>query len=168
MASLICCQFDRSQIEAGDFSRFVSTWGLHKLPSGRALRGYLDRFSFRVHGYEDDQREVYEIPEVRGFFCSLNAVWPFWFFVCNLNAPDLQTITFCCLRRLRVLLRQKAPFCHVEYDPGELRRFVLPGFRGMNLLFERAGMTRAENQERSVRIIEYFHTDWRTQPLKSR
>jgi len=38
----------------------------------------------------------------------------------------------------------------------------------MNLLFERAGMGQAANRERSVRIIEYFQTDWRTQPPHSR
>lgn len=159
----IFCQFGRDEIEAGDFARFVSSWGLYKLPRGPALRSYFDRFLFRVQGY-DDPREPYEIPEVRTFLRSLNAAWPFWFFACNLRAPDLQTMTLCCLPRLRVLRREDAPFCHVEFDPGDLREFVLKGFRGMNFLFERAGMSEAENHQRSARIFEYFRTGWRRVP----
>jgi hypothetical protein len=96
---------------------------------------------------------------------ALNAAWPFWFFACNLRAPDLQTMTLCCLPRLRVLRRKDAPFCHVEFDPGDLREFVLKGFRGMNFLFERAGMSEAENHQRSARIFEYFQTGRGKVPL---
>ena len=102
---------------------------------------------------------------VESVLALLNAAWPFWFFACNLRAPDLQTMTLCCLPRLRVLRREDAPFCHVEFDPGDLREFVLKGFRGMNFLFERAGMSEAENHQRSARIFEYFQTDWRKVPL---
>ena len=165
---LIHCQFNRDEIEAGNYSRFVNSWGFQNLPQGAGLRSCLNRFAFRVRGYEDHPREIYEISEVRSFFRSLNQEWPFWFFVCNLSAPDLQTITLCCLPRLRILRRENAPFTHVEYDPGDLRGFVLKGFRGMNLLFDRAGMSKAENRQRSARIVEYFQTDWHTASSLSR
>lgn len=31
-----------------------------------------------VDGYDDDPREIYEIPEIRSFFSQLNDQWPYW------------------------------------------------------------------------------------------
>jgi len=160
----VVCIFGLQEIQAGDFSRFLKAWPFHELRQGVSSRSYLNQFIFRVLGFESEPRELYEIPEVRSFFRSLNEAWPFWFFVCDLRAPDLQIMTLCCLPKLSVLRRQSGALCHVEFDPGDLRAFVLNGFRGMNFLFERAGMSKTENFERSVRIIEYFQTDWRMEP----
>jgi hypothetical protein len=36
------------------------------------------RMAFMVEGYDDDARELYEIPEVCTFFRVLTAQWPYW------------------------------------------------------------------------------------------
>jgi hypothetical protein len=152
----ILYQFSREEIEACDFSRFIKTWPLHQLPRDVSLKECLNQFGFCVCGYESDPRELIETPEVREFFRQFNRVWPFWFFACDLGRRDLYIMTICCLPKLSVIRRRSAVVFQVDYDPNDLRKFVLDGFRGMNFLYARAGMGSSEISERSLRIIEYF------------
>ena len=156
----ILFQFSRPAIEAGDFSEFLETFGLEHLPTGPALRPFFNSFGFVADGFDEDPREIYEIPEVRAFYRSFRQAWPFWFFACDLEMPSLQAMTFCCLPTLRVVRREGAPTPRVDLDQRELANFVLDNFKGMNLLFQRAGMTERENRDRSQRVFEYCRRDW--------
>jgi hypothetical protein len=156
----ILFQFSRPAIEAGDFSGFLETFGLEHLPTGAALRPFFNSFAFMADGFDEDPREIYEIPEVRAFYWSFRQAWPFWFFACDLELPFLQAMTFCCLPSLRVVRREGAPIQRVHLDQGELADFVRDNFKGMNLLFQRAGMTERENRDRSQRVLEYYRRDW--------
>ena len=153
-------QFSRSAVEAGDFSHFLEMFGLDHLPKDQALRPLFNSFGFAVGGYDDDSRELYEIPEVRVFFQQFRRAWPYWFFVSDLDLPILQVMTFCCLPSLHAVKRDGAPLHRVAFDQGELAKFILSSFRGMNLLFARAGMTEEENRSRSQQIFDYYRRDW--------
>jgi hypothetical protein len=48
----------------------------------------------------------------------------------------------------------------VQYPSQELGEFLEPHFAGMNLLFERAGMTEVENRQRTQQILEFYQRDW--------
>lgn len=156
----ILCEFSRSAVEAGDFAAFLEHFALERLPHGPALRSYYSAFHFAVAGYDTDPRELYEIPAVRAFYQAFRTVWPFWFFACDLENPCLQAMTFCCLPSLQVRRRNGAASCHVQLQSQELGEFLLDNFRGLNLLFDRAGMTEDENRERSAQIVAYYRRDW--------
>ncbi len=156
----IFCEFSRSAVEAGDFAAFLEHFALERLPHGPALRSYYSAFHFAVAGYDTDPRELYEIPEVRAFYQAFRAAWPFWFFACDLENPCLQAMTFCCLPFLQVRRRSGAASCHVQLQRRELGEFLHDNFRGLNLLFDRAGMMEAENRERSAQIVAYYRRDW--------
>jgi len=104
----ILFQFSRLAIEAGDFGEFLETFGLEHLPTGPALRPFFNSFGFVADGFDEDRREIYEIPEIRAFYRSFRQAWPFWFFACDLELPSLQAMTFCCLPSLRVVRREGA------------------------------------------------------------
>jgi len=156
----ILFQFSRPAIEAGDFSGFLDAFGLERLPTGPALRPFFNSFAFMADGFDEDRREIYEIPQIRAFYRSFRQAWPFWFFACDLEMPSLQAMTFCCLPSLQVVRREGAPIQRVRLDQGELANFVRDNFSGMNLLFQRAGMTERENRERSQRVFKYYRRDW--------
>ena len=40
---------------------------------------YGGRMLLEFAGWDQDEREIYEIPECRAFFMALTAEWPFWF-----------------------------------------------------------------------------------------
>ena len=69
-------------------------------------------------------------------------------------------MTFCRLPSLRVVRREGAPIQRVHLDQGELADFVRDNFSGMDLLFQRAGMTERENRDRSQGVFEYYGRDW--------
>jgi len=48
-----------------------------------------------VDGYDNDPRELFEIPEVRRFIQSLHAQWNYWFFFANEIYATLPVVCFC-------------------------------------------------------------------------
>lgn len=53
---------------------------------------YRDNMLFSVGGYDDDPRELYEIPEVCVFFRTLTASWPYWVWFLNHQSGLLVTL----------------------------------------------------------------------------
>lgn len=43
------------------------------------VRQFADRMTFIFEGYDEDAREIYQIPECIKFFRELNVRWPYWF-----------------------------------------------------------------------------------------
>lgn len=157
---LIVCQFSRSAVEAGDLGRFLEHFALERLPHGPDLRRCFNRFGFVFDGYQHDERPLFEIPEVRAFVQSFRRAWPYWLFACHLALPDLQALTFCCLPSLQVRRHTASPVCEVQLPAEELHAFLCENVGGMNLLFDRAGMSEAENRERTRQIVDYYQRDW--------
>jgi len=59
---LIFYQFSRSKVEQSDFSHFLSLYAPDKLPEGRALKEMMNCFVFCVEGWDDDPREIHQVP----------------------------------------------------------------------------------------------------------
>lgn len=75
--ALIILTIKRQDIEAGYLSSVLER--LCILSDNRQnLNLYKESFTFGVDGYDDDPREVYEIPEIRTFFARLVKEWPHW------------------------------------------------------------------------------------------
>jgi len=53
---LVVYQFSRAEVEAGDFSHFLSLYAPEKLPTGRRLREMMNSLTFMVEGFDDDPR----------------------------------------------------------------------------------------------------------------
>jgi hypothetical protein len=67
---LIVYQFSRFKVERGDFRNFLVDFSLDQLPTDRRLREMMNSMVFCVDGYDDDEREIYTIPEVRRFYSA--------------------------------------------------------------------------------------------------
>ncbi|MBN6740606.1 hypothetical protein JKG47_08710 [Acidithiobacillus sp. MC6.1] len=67
--------------------------------SADAVRGYCGRLIITFDGYDNDQREVWEIPEIRSYFAKLTEAWPYWLWFMN-KAPahsQIPLLTFLLL-----------------------------------------------------------------------
>jgi hypothetical protein len=60
----------------------------------RQLCGKLD---IAFHGYNNDRRELFEIPEVRNFVSKLDDQFPFWLFFLTKSGLGLQCIMLCMM-----------------------------------------------------------------------
>ena len=68
MHDLICYQFSRDRVGAGDAKDFLSRVGKFRVPVGKQLQGMMNSLALMIEGYDDDPREIYAIPEVRTFY----------------------------------------------------------------------------------------------------
>lgn len=71
MSDLICYQFSRDRVEAGDAKDFLSRFSKHRVPVGKQLGAMMNSLALMIEGYDTDPREIYAIPEVRAFYKQL-------------------------------------------------------------------------------------------------
>ena len=131
---IVISEFGRHRLETLDFSVFLQRYGEERWPSGAALRKQMGSLMVTFYGFDDDQRELHCIPEVRRFVQELNKVWPYWlYFLCPAgDVSSLPLLAACCLERISVVQVQGAPLCAVDCDPEEVKKFLtglLPAFK---------------------------------------
>ena len=142
----------RSDVEATNTEEMLRS--LNKINSSRdnalRFRGAVD---IAVHGYDDDDRELFEIPEVRRYYKLLTEQFPYFFFFLNLHQPTLKVIAFClCDAHLVGNGR-------VEIDNLKLTNFIQNHFTGLNAVFHEYGLDNDYpdlNREISEEVIRYF------------
>ncbi|MCC4605889.1 HNH endonuclease [Xanthomonas campestris] len=85
---------DRADIENKDISNVLAF--LNDLVSSREIcMGMKERIEISVHGYDEDLRELYEIPEVVTFLKALDDEWPYWMLFQHPNFQWLQILAVC-------------------------------------------------------------------------
>lgn len=153
---LVVYEFSRSKIERGDFAHFLAQFAPENLPTGRRLRLMMNSFVFCIEGYEEDDREIHSIPEVRSFYRAFHAQWPYWLYFCNLDDDTLKMMVLCCLDTFVAVKRDGQSEVSVEPDVKELLAFLSRDFVPMNLICERAGMFEDRIEQRTMAIFEHF------------
>ena len=161
---IIFYQFSRSKVERCDFSHFLSLYAPDKLPTGSRLREMMDRMMFGIEGYDEDQREVHSIPEIRRFYTAFHEAWPYWLYFCELETEALKMMVFCCLPSIAAMKVDGKPNVAVKYDPLELLRFVSNDFSPMNVMCDRAEMSERMIYDRSKAVFEYFDMPFNAEP----
>ena len=68
MSDLICYQFSRDRVEAGDAKDLLSRFSKHRVPVGKQLQGVMNSVALMIDCYDTDPREIYAIPEVKAFY----------------------------------------------------------------------------------------------------
>ena len=86
-------------------------------------------------GYEDDPRELVDVPEVRRLVARLHAAWPYWaFFMNQLDSTISLWLACLCGKAFPGSGR-------VELDIELLREMLVNGFDSMNALFDMHGFS---------------------------
>jgi hypothetical protein len=153
---LILYQFSRWKVEQGFFSHFLSLYDFEKLPEGRRLREMMGNLVLCVDGYDNDEREIHSIPEVRHFYSAFHAAWPYWLYFCSLEVDTLKTMVMCCLPSLTALKVEGKSTVAVTCDPLYLLDFLRQDFESMNRVCERAEMFDDRIEQRTRAVFEYF------------
>jgi hypothetical protein len=91
----------RAEVEANDISSPLNA--LRTLTQSVATaREFCERVDIAFHGYDQDSRELFEIPEVRNFVHRLDEQFPFWLFFYPNAISDYNACCFAfSLRTLR-------------------------------------------------------------------
>ena len=139
---------DRTDVEAGDISRAATALlrALANRESIERLRGGVD---MAFHGYSDDPRELYEIPEVRRFCAELDGAFPYWFYFLSAEGTTLGVIA-CCLCSVAKVRPGVVSFGADWPD------FMTRHFEALNWLVDSYTLDEEQNIEISRVVTEYF------------
>lgn len=114
-------------------------------------RSMFERVDFAFHGYDQDSRELFEIPEVRDFVHKLDIEFPFWLYFLSKQNLGLQAISFCFLPPFLTEAAKKTVL------PQHLERLLNNRWwPAMNHICEFVGFTEEEIEQLSDRVLRYF------------
>ncbi|MFY9619729.1 MAG: chlororespiratory reduction 6 domain-containing protein [Pyrinomonadaceae bacterium] len=86
----------REEVESQDISRILSMLKT-LLSNPETAKKHFEKIDIAFHGYDDDTRELFEIPEVRNSVFKLDEAFPYWFYFLSKNALGLQALVLCFL-----------------------------------------------------------------------
>ena len=109
----------KDEIEAQSVER-VSLEFLGKRPV--QLRRSAGKCIFSVLGYQNDEEELYLIPEVRSYFQLASLHEPHWLFSARLSFPAAAMIVLCSLENL-TCIRSSSTVC-VTYHTQQVRELL--------------------------------------------
>jgi hypothetical protein len=108
------------------------------------------RLQMVFHGFDSDEREVWNIPAVRTFVQALDQQFPYWFYLVDLRADTLKILAFCLSRTSSS--RPGVTAIH----PADFQAFLEGHFSAMNQLLDHWNVDEDENQQVTAEIIGYF------------
>ena len=137
----------RREVEAGDLASVLS-----RLKAFLATREdawlYRGQMTLVVDGYNNDPRELVDIPEVRTLLRGLESSWPQWAYFFN-QVDDSIKLLLSCVAGRRFLGRGA-----VEMDAELVAAALGRAFGGMNMVFERFGFPEDELEKMSNGLVE--------------
>jgi hypothetical protein len=139
----------REQIETFDLESslgFLRT--LVPLRDPQYVWSWKSNLTLTFSGYNDDPRELYEIPEVCRYLHGLDQEWPFWFFF--LTPPSIKLVGMCLSSAVAV-----APG-KAFIPPENLSRFMERGFGAVNHLFDHYRFPESESEALSMVVSQVF------------
>lgn len=143
----------RESIESCDTLGLVSSFeGLRS--DKQRLRQSQGKAGFFVKGYDEDPRELYEIPEVVAYFHKVEPEVKYWFYFLSTNSliDSLQTLmTLVCNGRKGV--RDGI----VDFERGVQHKFFERNFGWLNEITDFIGLPIEENKKISEDVIRYYN-----------
>jgi len=112
---------------------------------------YCGRISLIVDGYNDDPREIFEVPEVRAFIKSIDQHWPYWFFFLSQADDSIKMLESCLCDTIEVIPGV------ASIDLEQMERSLVRHFGAMNRLCEAMNVPEAKIEEISEGIISLIH-----------
>lgn len=142
----------RDEIEDMNLGRFLKHFG--PLGEGQWLP-FIGRILFTVHGYEDDPRELFEIPEVRKFYAELNRIWPCWLYFSDPLHPDcLRSLVCCSLDDITIGAKKRSKNVQVRVPHESIKEFINQPLIIMSWLVEQGGIDDDRHVHQLTKVLE--------------
>jgi hypothetical protein len=137
---IICYGFCREEIETLEIESFFKSMDL-LLGSREVSMAVRQRIEFFVEGYDNDSRELWEIPQVRQFFHRLHDGFQNWLFLAFPDGEFLNVLIKC------LCFGNGENESTANIDPECLRHFLVACFNALNQLCHRFAISEAINRE---------------------
>ena len=143
----------RREVESGDLKRFAAGFG-PRIREDR-LEYFKARTSFVISGYDQDERELYEIPEVRSFFIDAFNRCPGLIPAADLRNDCFRIAILSVLPNLLVARRPGGrPVIHISEN--DLNKFFMDRLRGQCVLHKRLGWSRTKGVKQLKTLADYL------------
>jgi hypothetical protein len=137
-AAIIVLDFDKSDIEKFAVMDILGTVAtLFEEP-----KSYYNKVTFSISGYDNDAREIFEIPEIRKFMQFIDNCFPYWFYWLINDAIGMHSPIFlllACVCPLE-LAKEGEKNRFIEFNELELNRIVDKHVYYMKEIAKTAGM----------------------------
>lgn len=142
---LLSLQIDRKDIEGCDISPYTSY--IDSFFSTReSFMKCVARVEFCIDGYNDDSRELWEIPEVRDFLKKLDSARPYWAILQSPHGSWLRCLILC------LVTIEKSKLGIRLVNPLEIEDLMDRWYEGLNYISSRYSLPDSLNKELSFRV----------------
>ena len=134
----IVLQIPQEAIQNCDTSEYVTL--LHGITDSlQSFEAAFQRYVFLISGYDNDQRELYQIPEVVWFKKDLNSKLPFWLYFINTSDKKFFSWMIACLCRA-MSLDQDEETIYADFNADAYNELIETQFSNIVKLMSRLGM----------------------------
>ena len=140
-------QVARVEVERVDTTEMLTS--LKRLLKEDFARRFQQRVSIGIDGYDNDTRELFEIPEVRTYMAKLDAEWPYWFYFLYPGPEVPSTLPWVALSLCRYEITPHG----VRLEPVSSAPFLDAHFVAMNRISTWLGDFEERNKEMRDSII---------------
>jgi hypothetical protein len=145
----VILMFSRRQVETCDMDEPLEF--LRSLTADRDVAiEFCGRISLVVDGYNDDPRELFEVPEVRAYIKRLDQAWPYWFFFLSQADESIKLLESCLCDTIEVVPGV------TSIDMDQLERSLARHFGAMYRLGEELKLPEEMCEEVAEGIIGMF------------
>ena len=131
-------QISQRNIKDCDTSEYVTL--LHgATDSLQSFEAAFQRYVFLISGYDNDQRELYQIPEVVSFIKDLNSKLPFWLYFVNTGDKRFFSWMIACLCQA-MSLDQDEETIYADFNAEAYNDLIEYQFRNIVKLMSGLGM----------------------------
>ncbi len=139
----------RRDVERADHAPLVRRLRKEISTSSR-MRAAFGRVGVLFDGYDSDARALWEVPEVRAFVAAVDAEFPHWFFVADLQSPTLHVVA-ACLHTISTPLEG-----YVALDALRLKTFLEREAHDLILLCRECGIGESVAATRLDAVMDYY------------
>jgi len=134
----IVLQISQENIKDCNTSEYVTL--LHgATDSLQSFEAAFQRYVFLISGYDNDQRELYQIPEVVSFIKDLNSKLPFWLYFVNTSDKKFFSWMIACLCQA-MSLDQDEETIYADFDADAYNDLVETQFNNIVKFMSGLGM----------------------------
>lgn len=140
------CTYEISRFEVENKITGRLVRDLRPDPSNRLVRLGPGRVIFNVLGYDDDPRELAEIPEFVAFIRKANETRPCWIYFAHPESHWLYLVGICCCAHSTVIRRDSASRYRMALPAKEFIEFLQRQLKDFLRLCQMAGLSEKKIQ----------------------
>lgn len=153
-ADFIAMVFSRREVESGNISDALDRL-LGISDCAEHVRKFKDGLTLIFSGYENDPRELHQIPEAVAFFRKLNSHWPYWLHFVEKDDVTLGLVFWLLCDMEVVSKKGNLVSCHFK-DADDVSRVMQELYMALNALYEANGISERENEAMTERVTNAF------------